>query len=153
MKRLVGFAAVALTLCMFLTATAGDKGVPVTRPYWFHGHSTFVINLQTGEVTYSGIGEAAHVGRAENVASGYIDPNDVLHLVGTVTSASGENIFWTVDDVQGPNTLLVLTGGTGRFEGVTGELNSWQTENEVQLLEWPLLTITSDQTAWGWISY
>ena len=153
MKRKIRCAALGVVACILLAATAGDPGRPVTRPYWFHGHSTFVINLETSEVTYSGIGEAAHVGRAGNVASGYIDAANVLHLVGTVTGASGENIFWTVDDVQGPNTLLVLTGGTGRFEGVTGELNSWQTKNEVQVLEWPLLTITSDQTAWGWISY
>jgi len=66
-------------------------------------------------------GEATHMGRYANYGSGYVtDP----YLTdgggsGVNTAANGDQAFWDMEAVGGVWTVY-FTGGTGRFEGLTG---------------------------------
>jgi hypothetical protein len=80
---------------------------------------------------YEGSGEASHLGKS--TVEGRIDKNLSTGLVtssGTVTAADGDQLFFDAtyqkSATADPNTFtlkvtLKITGGTGRFEGVTGD--------------------------------
>ncbi len=160
MKRTIGCALLGFVISVAAQATAGDLRRPL-RPFLYLGHDTHVINLVTGEDTYTGYGECSTIGRTEQEATGWVDPQTVLnppiHLLGaegTVTTPSGDLIFWTAEDgFIGPNMVLSFEGGTGRFEHVEGELNSWEFTNVQLVVEGPIVTITFQSRATGWIRY
>ncbi len=153
MKR-IGCAVLGLAACVVLLAAAtGDPPAPI-RPLLYLGNDTHVIHLLTGEDNYSGFGVASTVGQVEQEGTGFLDLNTMsFALEGTVTTPSGDQIFWTGSGVMGPDMVLVFDGGTGRFENTHGELNSWEFTNMQQVVEWPFLTITFESKATGWTSY
>ena len=88
----------------------------------------------TGVATYRvwGSGQATHLGRSEwsgvtnfNV---YLDPIPYWSHDITFTAANGDQLFGTMEgaatlpEVQG---TFEITGGTGRFAGVTGSGTFW----------------------------
>ncbi len=102
------------------------KTVPFKGKFTTIGESISPIHLQ-----FTGTGEASHIGKFTLVDQVYLDnsiPNTAI-----ITAANGDQIFTTFNVTAiegGPNgTLLVtnyniITGGTGRFAGATGNFIS-----------------------------
>jgi hypothetical protein len=161
MKRMIACAAVGLALAMVLQATATTGPSAPVGPvhpvlsYTFWGNATMVINLADGAAEYWDSGWGTHVGKEENHAIGYLDLTTLSFygVEGVVTAASGDQIFYDASGPLGGDLLVTITGGTGRFEDVSGELTSWVYRNVVQAQEGYILTITYSYTATGWISY
>lgn len=78
-----------------------------------------------GDYEFADWGQASHAGRYSDTASGTMDlvTGEFLTGSGTIVAANGDTITWeltaTEDPLDTPN-LVVYTGGTGRFQGVTG---------------------------------
>lgn len=105
-------------------ANAGNQ---VPRPVKvLEGHLTITIDQATGEYEFTDWAWASHTGLNTNSGSGILDPVSGLFLSGSglIIAANGDTISWKVGSV--PNTV-VYTGGTGRFEGVTGGLSVFVT--------------------------
>ena len=152
--RAIVCAGLCLLACAVLmaTATVATGGPPV--PYLIIAEETMVINLTTGQVEFTAVGEGSHIGHATNQASGQLYPDGRLVGSGTLTAADGSQIFWTVDgNLNDPNLLITLTGGTGRFENVAGELNACEITDRVETIENGFMTITSHTRRSGWISF
>ena len=112
-----------LAVCaLLLPATASVKN-PVERPLKIAGNITMVLDLATSPMTWEieDWGEATHMGRYANYGYGYVtDP----YLTdgggsGVNTAANGDQAFWEMVGVNGVWTVT-FTGGTGRFENLTG---------------------------------
>ncbi len=115
---LVGLAVCALAL----SALASQKN-PVTRPLKGIGHMTVVVGLATGKATMTDWGQASHTGRyTMNMGEGILDPTFTYFVSGhgTIVAANGDTIDW---EFTGPLSTR-YTGGTGRFQGVTGGITS-----------------------------
>jgi hypothetical protein len=80
----------------------------------------------------TGSGTATHLGQW--TVTGNVkytpDENGVLHSSGeaTLTAADGDKLFIQIDGILDPvagvdQGLFHMVGGTGRFEGATGEAN------------------------------
>jgi hypothetical protein len=93
---------------------------PVTRPLIVvEGHLTITIEVATGAYQFTDWGWATHTGLFTNSGSGMLNlaTGEFLSGTGVVVAANGDTLEWTV----GPTPNLVsYTGGTGRFQGVTG---------------------------------
>ena len=104
----------ALAVCVLMqTPVVKAKDHPVTRPFKIKGVLTF-LDL-TGGPPWAGLdkGVASEFGQYVDVAK-YTDGN---HGFGVYFTANGDQIFW--EDNGGG--VITFTGGTGRFQGVTGE--------------------------------
>lgn len=115
MTRKMTIAILVLALCALLlpsTLIAKDK---VERPWKVKGHTTARVNLSTGDWVSEDWGQATHIGRYTNEASGET-VDGVPSGSGIVTAANGDQLFFNV----GPPGTVTFTGGTGRFEGATG---------------------------------
>jgi hypothetical protein len=96
-----------------------DPNNPVTRPLQvIGGHLTLTVDPSTGAYQFTGSGIASHTGVVTTIGSGVLNlaTGEFLSGTGVVIAANGDTLDWVVGD---PNTV-VYTGGTGRFEGVTG---------------------------------
>jgi hypothetical protein len=114
-----------------------DNSVP--RPVKVQeGHLTITFDPLTGAYEFTDWGWASHTGLNTNSGAGFLDPLTGLFLSGSglIIAANGDTISWTVGSV--PNTV-VYTGGTGRFEGVTGGL-------AVTVTSQTLLSVNTDGT-------
>ena len=112
-----------LAACLVVRPAAASLKNPVTRPVKvIEGHLTITIDPQTGEYEFTDWAWATHVGLAPNFGAGFLDLESGLFLSGTgvVTAANGDTLSWEVGTT--PNSI-VYTGGTGRFEGVSGGLS------------------------------
>jgi hypothetical protein len=111
----------ALAVCaLALPALTSDRN-PVERPLDVAGHAVLIVNPVTGDVVSGGAassnwGVASHAGLFQNEVTG----NMVTGLSGTITAANGDQIDWVATD---PVTIS-FTGGTGRFESVSGEFTA-----------------------------
>jgi hypothetical protein len=115
-------AIVALAACLLVRPAAASLDNPVTRPVKvIEGHLMIVIDPQTGEYQFTDWAWATHVGLALNSGAGVLDlsTGQFISGSGVITAANGDTLSWVVGTT--PNTI-VYTGGTGRFEGVTGGL-------------------------------
>ena len=114
-----GLAFLALALPLLpIVATAGPA---VTRPLLVvEGHLTITVELATGAYEFTDWGWASEVGLFSNTGSGgpgALVGGEFLSGSGTVIAANGDTLDWVV----GPTPNVVsYTGGTGRFQGVTG---------------------------------
>ncbi|WP_445386493.1 hypothetical protein ACT6NV_06745 [Robiginitalea sp. IMCC44478] len=79
-------------------------------------------------ILLSGIGNASHIGLFEvslvwctNVDADLASP--VNFIAGTITAANGDEIDFESTSFNGPSVDYVVTGGSGRFEGASGEFN------------------------------
>jgi hypothetical protein len=108
----------ALTACALLPLAWASQKNPVPRPFKMQAHSQNVASLVDGNFEATAWGQATHCGRCVSLGWG------TLNLVtgeatgsGKIIAANGDEIFF-----DNPNmSQSVITGGTGRFEGATGE--------------------------------
>lgn len=108
----------ALALCALLPVMMASQKNPVTRPFKMQARSQNVASLVDGNFTATAWGQATHCGQCVSLRWG------TLNLVtgeatgsGKIIAANGDEIFF-----DNPNmSQSVITGGTGRFEGATGE--------------------------------
>ncbi len=114
----ITIAVAAVALCALCMAAKH----PVQRPCKNHGTVVWTINLQDGSSTAVQIGEAAHGGRFTDTASAVWDLQTMTVISGGGLSVfeNGEQVSWVFGN--GPYQVN-FTGGTGRFENVTGGFN------------------------------
>ena len=119
-RRLV----VALAICTLVpiaTTSAKDK---VTRPFKMSAHSQMVVDLTGCDPMYAPFG-CAYVAHAEGVAThmGQVTAYETGIVApmtwGVMTAANGDELFY---DFNSMSSVVTITGGTGRFEGATGEI-------------------------------
>ena len=110
---------VALAVCFLVRPAVASLDNPVTRPLIVvEGHLTIVVNPATGAYEFADWGWATHTGLFTNSGSGVLNlaTGQFLSGTGQVFAANGDTLDWTIG---APNTV-VYTGGTGRFQAVTG---------------------------------
>ncbi|HWW02076.1 MAG TPA: hypothetical protein VNZ64_20415 [Candidatus Acidoferrum sp.] len=110
----------ALALCGLVRPAGASLDNPITRPLIVvEGHLTIVVNPLTGAYHFTDWGWATHTGLFTNSGSGVVNlgTGEFVSGTGLVFAANGDTLSWTIGAV--PNTV-VYTGGTGRFQGVTG---------------------------------
>jgi hypothetical protein len=136
----------------------------VTRP--FSGHSTGTIAIvysETNEcypyfprVEFTGSGTATHLGNGTN--EWYVCLNTETGglegaFYGTLTAANGDKVYFsqpdpsvfTIDQNGNVTGEFDITGGTGRFEGATGHINTSGVND--------FLNMTFDINSEGYITY
>ncbi|HEX5222410.1 MAG TPA: hypothetical protein VFZ59_22845 [Verrucomicrobiae bacterium] len=115
---------IAVAFCLLGQPAMADSGNQVPRPVKvLEGHLTITVDMQTGEYEFTDWAWASHTGLNSNSGAGVLDLTTGVFLSGTglIVAANGDTISWTVGGNL-PNTVL-YTGGTGRFEGVTGSIS------------------------------
>ena len=136
----------------------------VTRP--FNAHSTGTIAIVYGEgnacypdfpqIQFIGSGNGTHIGNSAdefyvclNAQGGLSGP-----FTGTLTAANGDEIYFSqsdmsvfifVDEYGNVTGEFDIIGGTGRFEGATGHINTSGVDDFVNL--------TFDIYSEGYITY
>ena len=155
MKRFTKIRPMMLTLFLLLGTLPASA---VERPFALSG--TGVATLITDEsgrpigAIPTGSGTATHLGQWTVTGSVKYTPdsNGVLHSSGeaTITAANGDKLQTSIDGILDPvagvdQGVFYFTGGTGRFEGVTGSANFVVTLNP--------LTGGFDLTVVGKINY
>ncbi len=153
MKRLIGCAALALLAGFLFQATASGEG-GAQEPYWYHGKATMVIE-PTGYWAYmesDGVGNHLGLG-SSNFATGILDAGGNLTGTGTVTTTNGDQICYTFAGPMSGGVVITLTGGTGRFADVTGEMTLAPLANVETTQHGPLTILRGDSAGEGWISY
>jgi hypothetical protein len=157
MKRVVGCTALAVALCGLIPGAAGEG--QQKRPYFLWGDWRFAVNIdpsspEFGQVVEHGTGVATLRGRVT------VDGGGLMNMVtgvytgsGVATDASGDETWWWIEDVFGPTAVVHIDGGTGRFEGATGELTNFEITNQQDEVQWPYLITTCELKVTGWIIY
>jgi hypothetical protein len=157
MTRKVNIALLALALCaLLLPATASMKN-PVERPHKVWGNATVTItniDLVNGFATLKtvDIGHATHFGRCENVAEGTLYLfTGVFEGTGEITTANRDTIRYTAQ-MTIPIMTVTFEEGTGRFEGVSGQVQGIM--EGLDLSDFVVGAQSSfSYTATGWIKY
>ena len=147
---------VICTLAIFALALPvyGSEKNPVERPVKGRGEIEITASLLDGSFSSPNWGESTVIGRYTNIGHGVLDPTSgaILYAHGTIVAANGDQINWTQ---EGPSGGAVFTGGTGRFEAVTGGF-SWQPAGEIEVtldLEKMTMTMRFAFTLEGTIRY
>jgi hypothetical protein len=127
-KAIVSLAAVSVC-ALVIPAVAALKN-QVTRPVKVNGTMILKVkpsseNPGIGSYTFTDWGQASHAGSYTDTASGTINlvTGEFLSGTGTIVAANGDSITWEVTATEDPNdtpNVVVYTGGTGRFQGVSG---------------------------------
>ena len=110
----------ALAVCALLPLAWASQKNPVPRPFKMQAHSQMVVSLVDFSTVATAWGEATHCGKCVSFGWGWFNPL-AWELIGsgTIIAANNDEIFYDC-----PNTIqTVITGGTGRFEGATGEFS------------------------------
>ena len=122
LTRTTAIGLMALALGLSARPAAASPSNQVTRPlHVVEGHLTITVELATGAYTFTDWGWASEVGLFTNSGSGgpgaLNSSGQFVSGSGVVVAANGDTLEWVV----GPTPNLVsYTGGTGRFQGVTG---------------------------------
>ncbi len=113
-KLSLGLAAV---LCGLLVSSAiGASGESVQRPWEMQAYSEMVVSLPDMTFLSSTAWiDASHCGQSMAYA-GLPDEPDRGHII----AANGDVIYF---DMPSSQLQGIITGGTGRFEGASGEFN------------------------------
>ena len=106
-----------LAVCAFALAAIGSVKNPVTRPHRNQGDIKVVINVSDGTYTLHDVGVGTHAGRYDNYGAGYFDAQGNAIGAGAATVANGDTFTWVG---PGPSGQFHYTGGTGRFENISG---------------------------------
>jgi hypothetical protein len=115
---------VALAICMLLPIATTSAKDQVTRPFKMSAHSQMVVDLTSCDPMYAPFG-CAYVAHAEGVAThmGQVTAYEAGIVApmtwGVMTAANGDELFY---DFNSMSSVVTITGGTGRFEGATGEI-------------------------------
>ncbi|MGB2827475.1 MAG: hypothetical protein WBC50_04675 [Dehalococcoidales bacterium] len=112
----------ALAVCALLLPTTLIAKKLVERPLKIAGNITMVLDLATMTWEMEDWGEATHMGRYANYGSGYVTDPSLANGGGSGvnTAANGDQAFWDMVAEDGVWTVT-FTGGTGRFENLTGD--------------------------------
>ncbi len=99
--------------------TSGKLPVPknsVTRPVNMQAHSQMVLSLADGSYNSKAEIIASHCGKSVGLGWGLFGGAGA----GKIIAANGDETFF-----DSPTTVLqgIITGGTGRFAGASGEFN------------------------------
>lgn len=133
MKRFTKIRLMMLTLFLLLGTLPVSA---VERPFALKGTgvATIITNesglpigaIPTGSGTATYLGQWTVTGNVKYTP----DSNGVLHSSGeaTITAANGDKLQTSIDGILDPvagmdQGVFYFTGGTGRFEGVTGSAN------------------------------
>jgi hypothetical protein len=99
-----------------MAETAIALAQQVERPLTMQDHSQAVVSLVDGSLHAEASGVATHLGRHTIEGSGFMNlQTGEIWDSGVITAANGDQIFYQ----HGAGTVT-FTGGTGRFEGVSG---------------------------------
>lgn len=114
-NRRLSLGLAALLCALLLPAAILAKGKSVPRPWEMQAYSEMVVSLPAMTfVSSTAWIDASHCGKSMAYA-GAPDPADK----GYIIAANGDVIFFDM-----PSQLHgVITGGTGRFEGASGEFS------------------------------
>ena len=136
--------------CILGLSALGSLKNPVTRPLKVRGHGMFVADLITGRMEAHTVSQSTLSGLSTTDSVGEMDPTSGTPIwsQGTVTAANGDQMFYEMTD---PVTC-VFTGGTGRFEGVTGSAIQGVSDVVVKV-EGPVMTMTFNFTLDGTVTY
>ena len=107
-----------LAICALAVTAPGSSKNPVTRPVRGLGHATVVVDLATRQAEITQWGQGTHLGSWTDSSEGVLDDTFSYFVSGhgTIVAANGDTIDW---EFTGPNSNH-YTGGTDRFQGVTG---------------------------------
>jgi hypothetical protein len=106
---------VALAVCVLVPVTTASAQKQISRPFRMAAHSQAVISMVDYSVVAHAEGVASHMGEVTADASGYAtDPV----TYGTMTTANGDVMYWAQ---AAGSDVVTITGGTGRFEGASGQ--------------------------------
>jgi hypothetical protein len=154
MTRVTVFCLVTLVACLLAKPAMASLDNPVPRPVKvLEGHLTITVDPLTGEYEFTDWAWASHTGLNTNSGAGVLDLGTGLFVSGSgvIIAANGDTIGWTVGAI--PNTV-VYTGGTGRFEGVTGGIAVFVTSQTLLSVNpGGTLTFLMTYTGKGIISY
>ena len=154
MKRFTKIRALMVTLFLLLGTIPASA---VERPFALHGAGVAtLITDESGNLigaTPTGSGTATHLGQWTVAGTvKYTPDNGVLRSSGeaTLTAANGDKLQVQIDGILDPiaavdQGVFRFVGGTGRFEGVSGNANFLVTINP--------LTGGFDLTVVGKINY
>jgi hypothetical protein len=122
----------ALLLAKSGNIVAGNAGIPVEQPFRIHGKATVVIDWEQASMDADGrpfvpwtmnASQVTTEGWTTNQGEGviYLD-TFVAEGSGVDTELNGDTVMWDSSEVFGTqHTVVTFTGGTGRYENVTGE--------------------------------
>lgn len=104
----------------------------VRRPFKLSGEGVFAISVNTpdcpglAQLTINGEGQASHLGKFEVSLIWCTDRVSYNEATGTMIAANGDELYFRLVeygmDADGEWARYAFYDGTGRFEGVTGEL-------------------------------
>ena len=137
-----------LSACSLMMAPASAQDEHVTRPLKMMVQSQMVISPSDWSCTAHAEGVVSHFGLATMEGWGELTNP---HCEGTITAANGDWVVWEGNLNTG---VYSIKGGTGRFEGATGEF-TLLAEMVSQVVDEETGTITNTfiWTASGTISY
>lgn len=143
-----------MAACALGLAALGSAKNPVERPFKIHATATWVVSLADGSAVGEQVGEATHSGRFTDEAVGSWDLSTftLISASGVATGANGYQVFW---ELPGSSFAVEWTGGTGRFENLTGGFNI-VSQSEPEVGPGPLpgtITITATYTGAGTSTY
>jgi hypothetical protein len=143
---------VALGACLVGLSVLGNQKNPVERPHKGLGQFHAVINVGnpfgSGDLSFvaTGVGHGTHGGQFRSYLEGLvtIGPNGPTPSSGsgTITMANGDQLFMEV----APDGSTVVTGGTGRFEGASGNQTATNVGDPVVTYDPTTGTLTIDAT-------
>jgi hypothetical protein len=141
---------ITIGACIVGLSALGSLKNPVTRPLKAHGHGTLVADLRDGSLTAQSWSQSTLTGLTTTDSVGEMDPATMTPIwsEGTATAANGDQMFYEMTD---PVTCA-FTGGTGRFEGVTG-VAIQGVSDVVVTVEGTIMTMTFNFTLDGSVTY
>jgi hypothetical protein len=141
---------ITLGACILGLSAFGSISNPVARPLKAHGHGMLVADLRDGSLAAQSWSQSTLSGLTITKSVGKMDPTTWTPLwsEGTATAANGDQMFYEMTD---PITCT-FTGGTGRFEGATGNATQGVSD-AVITVEGAIMTMTFNFTLDGTVTY
>ena len=151
-----GAALALLSTCLVVTApaAAGERKEPKLVPFRGTAAGTYEVQPPPPNViiTATGVGQATHLGRFSFLIRNTVTPvatprpgcvtSTTETFTATLTAANGDTLtlVGTGTGCQNPPTVAVVdtatvTGGTGRFEGATGDVTVTTAVNQTARTE------------------
>ena len=127
MKPLVVSIVVLVAAAALLGAYPAIAGADPAVPVPFKGRAEYTLSAvePDGTLRYVGTGHATHLGLFTADASLFPDGDGKFSATATFTAANGDQLFLIAEGAFTSPTSVVgtatITGGTGRFEGATGD--------------------------------
>jgi len=156
MKRMIVLAVLVLAACLIVQVAATGAKDTVERPLKYSGTTNIIaIHLETGDTFGVAFGHSTGVGDFENIHVGQFDfATGAWVGEGIVTAANGDQRFWDgYSDPTTGGTKVTITGGTGRFENVSGQMLVSRSSDLQQTVVWPFLIQKYETTGTGSVAY